>query len=133
MEEKDLNVMLEDVLKEEIQKIPNLQAGSKEHAEAVNAVVTLYELNLKEVENERAFTEKSERTADTEREFKLKKDQARKDFWLKVAGVAKDAGIAILTLGAYGLWMNKGFKFEETGTFTSTTFRNLFGKFRPGK
>lgn len=133
MDEKELNVMLEDVLKGEIQKIPNLQAGTKEHAEAVNAVATLYELNLKEVENDRIFTEKSERTADTEREFKLKKDQARKDFWIKVAGVAKDIGISVGTLIAYVLLMNKGFRFEETGTITSTTFRNLFGKFKIGK
>lgn len=27
----------------------------------------------------------------------------------------------------------KGFKFEETGTYTSTTFRGLFNRFRPTK
>ena len=31
----------------------------------------------------------------------------------------------------YGIWMKKGFKFEETGTYTSTTFRGLFNRFRP--
>ena len=32
-----------------------------------------------------------------------------------------------------GSWEKKGFKFEETGTFTSTTFRSLFSRFKPTK
>lgn len=39
----------------------------------------------------------------------------------------------VLPLVFYAAWMRKGFKFEETGTFTSTTFRGLFGKFKPTK
>lgn len=39
----------------------------------------------------------------------------------------------ILPLAFYGCWMRRGLKFEETGTFTSTTFRGLFGHFRPTK
>lgn len=42
------------------------------------------------------------------------------------------AGI-VLPLAFYAIWMKKGFKFEETGTFTSTTFRGLFNRFRPTK
>lgn len=133
MEDKELNVMLEDVLKGEIEKIPDLQAGSKEHSEQVNAVATLYKLNIEETENERSFQDRSEKTFETEREFELKQKEARSRFWIGVAGVAKDIGIAVATMIAYGLWMNKGFEFEETGTFTSTTFRNFFGKFKPGK
>ena len=40
------------------------------------------------------------------------------------------AGI-VLPLMFYATWMKKGFKFEETGTYTSTTFRGLFNRFRP--
>ena len=45
---------------------------------------------------------------------------------------AEAAGI-ILPLIFYATWMRKGFKFEESGTFTSTTFRGLFQKFKPTK
>lgn len=37
----------------------------------------------------------------------------------------------MIPLMFYGIWMKKGFKFEETGTYTSTTFRGLFNRFRP--
>ena len=38
-----------------------------------------------------------------------------------------------LPLVFYGIWMNRGFKFEETGAYTSTTFRGLFNRFKPTK
>lgn len=39
----------------------------------------------------------------------------------------------ILPLAFYANWMMEGFKFEETGSFTSTTFKGLFQKFKPTK
>lgn len=33
----------------------------------------------------------------------------------------------------YGVWMNRGLKFEEEGSFTSTTFKGLISKFKPTK
>lgn len=39
----------------------------------------------------------------------------------------------VVPLAFYGIWMKQGFKFEETGSFTSTTFKNLFNRFRPTK
>jgi hypothetical protein len=39
----------------------------------------------------------------------------------------------IVPLIFYGIWMRKGFKFEETGAYTSTTFKGLFNRFKPTK
>lgn len=39
----------------------------------------------------------------------------------------------VLPLMFYGVWMRRGFKFEQDGTFTSQTFRGLFSRFRPTK
>ena len=33
----------------------------------------------------------------------------------------------------YGKWMTRGFKFEETGTYSSPTFRGLIKFFKPTK
>ena len=45
---------------------------------------------------------------------------------------AEIAGV-VLPLVFYGYWMNKGLKFEETGSFTSDTFRGLIRWFKPVK
>ena len=50
-----------------------------------------------------------------------------------VAKIGVDVMGIALPLVFYGIWMCKGFKFEETGTYTSTTFKNLFGRFRATK
>lgn len=50
------------------------------------------------------------------------------DRWIKAGcEVAK----VVVPIMFYSSWMKKGFEFEETGTFTSNTFRNLFGRFKP--
>ena len=53
-----------------------------------------------------------------------------KDRYFKV-GIA--AAELMIPLMFYGIWMNKGFKFEETGTITSSTFKGLINRFRPTK
>ena len=37
----------------------------------------------------------------------------------------------VLPLAFYGTWMKMGFEFEKEGTFTSSTFKNLFNRFKP--
>lgn len=39
----------------------------------------------------------------------------------------------VLPLCFYAKWMRIGLKFEETGTFTSQTFKGLLNRFRPSK
>ena len=60
----------------------------------------------------------------------LQLDEQVKDRYFRL-GIA--AAELLIPLMFYGIWMRKGFKFEETGTYTSTTFRGLFNRFRPTK
>ncbi len=119
---------IKNLLNEEIQKqfkdLTSFTPGSKEKDTAVDTLTKLYKLKLEEnkLENEEdarvcdgliKSEEKNERVRD--RYFK---------FGLEAAGI-------ILPLIFYATWMNRGFRFEETGTFVSTTFRNLFSRFKP--
>lgn len=61
---------------------------------------------------------------------------ARKDIELRNDRIVKvliDGATVLVPIIFYNVWMNKGFKFEETGTYTSNTFKNLFNKFKPNK
>lgn len=44
-----------------------------------------------------------------------------------------DAAGIVVPIIFYNIWMNRGFRFEKDGTFTSTTFKNLFHLFKPTK
>ena len=129
----DIKVKLEDEINSEFEKLKTLEPGSKAHSDAVNDLATLYRLNIEEKEKERTFQRNCDRDLTEERELELKAaqlEEQKKDRWWRLGLEA--AGI-VLPLAFYGIWMRRGFKFEEEGTFTSTTFRGLFSKFKPTK
>lgn len=65
--------------------------------------------------------------------FHVDAKKLRYDNIREVAKIGVDIMGIALPLVFYGIWMCKGFKFEETGTYTSTTFKNLFSRFRATK
>jgi len=71
--------------------------------------------------------------ADRTREEDLQKRQAKDLMIDRCVRIGVAMGELVLPLVFYGIWMNRGFKFEETGSFTSTTFKNLLNRFRPTK
>ena len=111
-----MNDQIKELLEAEVQAsiydLGTLPVGSKERTAAVEDLVKIYNLMI-----------------DDEAELKEKQEQA-KDRYFKL-GI--EAGSIILPMIFYAVWMRKGFKFEETGTFTSTTFRGLFSRFKPTK
>lgn len=135
--EKDNKLKLDDVISTSIDGLNQLEDGSDEKKQAIEDLAKLYRLRIDE---EKAIWESSERLnqydADNElraRDLDFREEQMNADkkhryisYGLEVAGL-------VLPLIFYGTWMRRGFKFEENGTFTSTTFRNLFGKFKPTK
>lgn len=66
-----------------------------------------------------------------ELEININKDkELRND---RIIKVVTDTAVILVPIIFYNIWMNKGFRFEETGTYTSNTFKNLLGKFKPTK
>lgn len=147
--------LLSSEVEREIEHLQSLQPGDKEHTEVVDTLVKLHKLKIEEQKTIFESTDKKE-SLEFERkikgdeltlkkqQFELDKETQTKDFQLK-DNLEKDskvdryvkvgvevAGI-VLPLVAYGMWYNRGLKFEETGTFTSSMIKNLLGKFKPTK
>ncbi|GHV42290.1 hypothetical protein FACS189490_10950 [Clostridia bacterium] len=128
--DEEIKELLGEEIKEQIKDLSALQPGSIEKSDAIDDLAKLYKLRIEETKNEWEFDEKYE---SRKKEEELKKEELKgqaKDRYFRVGVEA--VGI-ILPLVFYAVWMKKGFKFEETGTFTSTTFRGLFNRFRPTK
>ena len=90
----------------------------------------LYKLKLEEDKNAIEHMEKIE-NRESDKDFKYAQmDEVVRDRYVRI-GIA--AAELIIPLVFYGIWMRRGFKFEENGTFTSTTFRGLFNRFKPTK
>lgn len=152
---ENIKELLNEEIAAEIQAISSLDSGSEEKSKAIEDLAKLYRLRIEETKSELdAEDKRSRRTLESEanvRENDIKKsqldeqikayvqdeqykrsqlDEQVKDRYFKLGIAAAELLIPIMF---YGIWMRKGFKFEETGTYTSTTFRGLFNRFRPTK
>ncbi|MGI6124644.1 MAG: hypothetical protein ACOYIG_10775 [Acetivibrionales bacterium] len=128
--DEEIRKLLKEEIKTEIRDLSTLEPGSKEKSTAIEDLAKLYRLRIEETRNEWDFNEKYE-SRDSDMQFK--KNQLEEQVKDRYFRLGVEVASIILPLIFYGIWMRKGFKFEETGTFTSTTFRGLFNRFRPTK
>ena len=137
MEEKTIEELLNEEIAAQIQSLSELDSGSKEKSAAVDDLTKLYKLRIEENKSVWDADEKYNRrmmdneSSTDEKSFKERQIAEQvKDRYFRV-GIA--AAELLIPLMCYGVWMNKGFKFEETGTYTSSTFKGLINRFRPTK
>lgn len=129
MDEEIRNLLGEEI-KTEIRDLSTLEPGSKEKSTAIEDLAKLYKLRIEETKNEWDFSEKYDTR---EGDIQLKKDQLEEQIKDRYFRLGVEAAGIILPLIFYATWMKRGFRFEETGTYTSTTFRGLFNRFKPTK
>lgn len=144
----EIKTLLDDVIETEIEHLKGLPSGKEERASAIRDLAALHKLRIEEIKAQTDADEKCERrvmdsdarqaelagkNADRDREEafqnrQLKEQKIDRYVRVVVAGVE-----LVLPLMFYGIWMRRGFKFEESGVYSSTTFKNLFNRFRPTK
>jgi hypothetical protein len=128
--DEEIRKLLGEEIKTEIQDLSTLEPGSKEKSTAIEDLAKLYRLRIEETKNEWDFSEKYDAR---EGDIQLKKDQLEEQVKDRYFRLGVEAAGIILPLIFYATWMKRGFRFEETGTYTSTTFRGLFNRFKPTK
>lgn len=135
--DEEIRSLLSEEIKTEIEDLSSLDAGSKEKSQAIDNLATLYRLKIEELKADWDADEKYNRRIMEENQQNVENAQKSEQLSEQVKDRYFRVGIAaaeiVLPLMFYALWMRKGFKFEETGTYTSTTFRGLFSRFRPTK
>ena len=137
MSEANIKDLLNEEIATEIQNLSELKAGSDEKSSAIDDLAKLYKLRIEENKSELDADEKYDRrvmegeanTKDDEMKQRQLEEQVKERYFR--VGVA--AAELMVPLIFYGIWMRKGFKFEETGTYTSKTFTGLINRFRPTK
>ena len=146
-EEKDKNEQnsLDDLLDEEIKRefdaLASMEPGSDEWIVTSNSVQNFCRIRMDCV---RIGSEFDDKEAQRNHEKELKEmDSARDEAKLqdqkkaRKMEVIKDIALGVTGIGlpllAYRLMFKEGMKFEQTGTYTSQTFKNLLKNIRPNK
>lgn len=137
MEEKNIEELLSGEIAAQFKALSRLKTGSEEKTTAIDDLTKLYKLRIEENKSVWDADEKHDRrimdgkSVTKDNDFKERQIAEQiKDRYFRV-GIA--AAELLIPLMCYGIWMNKGFKFEETGTFTSSTFKGLINRFKPTK
>ena len=116
-----------------IKELSMHQPGTKEFDDITKAIDALYATLNKEkslmLEEVKIENENKNKIEDLELQRNVNKDNkllTAVKYGIDIAGI-------VLPLAFYGIWMNRGLEFEKEGSFTSATFKGLFGKFKPTK
>ena len=116
-----------------IKELSMHQPGTKEFDDVTKAIDALYATLNKEkslmLEEVKIENENKNKIIDLELQQNVNKDNkllTAVKYGIDIAGI-------VLPLAFYGVWMNRGLEFEKEGSFTSATFKGLFGKFKPTK
>ena len=132
----EIKTLLDDVIETELANLRTLPSGNEERAKAIRDLAALHKLRIEEIRAQADVDEKSERRemdGRQRREEELQNRQLREQKIDRYVRIAVAGAELVLPLMFYGIWMRRGFKFEESGVYSSTTFRNLFSRFRPTK
>lgn len=120
---ENVKEILDELIENTIQYVIGLGAEGKERSAAIEDLEKLYKLRIEETKTTMDYLDKREK-----RESEL--SEQRKDRRLRA--ILETAGIA-LPLGLSAVWMVLGFKFEEIGTISSSTFKWMLQKLKMGK
>lgn len=117
--EEKIDEMLKEEIVNDLSYISELPNGSNEKKDAIENVKTLFSVRydfLNYVEDRY--------------EERIEHKERKKERLLKLGTTIFEVTAPLIF---YGVWMKKGFKFEENGRLVSTTFRELFRHFSPTK
>lgn len=123
---KEIIELMESEIITLIKELSMHQPGTKEFDDITKAIDALYATLNKE---KSLMLEEVKIENDLELQQNVNKDNkllTAVKYGIDIAGI-------VLPLAFYGVWMNRGLEFEKEGSFTSATFKGLFGKFKPTK
>ena len=130
----EIKELLDDAIETEINNL-NSASDTDEKSEVIKNLAALHKLRIEEIKTETEIEERSERRImdkeNHENDTNLKEVQIHENTLDRYVKVGIAAAELVLPLMFYGVWMSRGLRFEETGTFTSQTFKNLFNRFKP--
>lgn len=135
--DEEIKSLLDEEIKSQIITISGMNVEDDDYSKAIDSLVKLHKLRIEETKsitdlyNQMYKRENDEKTCELDEEIRREQlSEQKKERYIRIG--LEVAGL-LVPIMFYSAWMRKGFKFEETGTFTSTTFRGLFGHFKPTK
>lgn len=125
----ELKEKLNKELERELGELEGLELGSDQMQKAAATIEMMHKLRMNEVNSEKDFEVKKAELEAKEKELALETKKAKDAKVIAFVGSGITLGTFAVKLVNDNLWMAKGFKFEETGTFCSKVFGEIWRGF----
>lgn len=125
----ELKEKLNKELERELGELEGLELGSDQMQKAAATIEMMHKLRMNEVNSDRDLEVKKAELEAKEKELALETKKAKDAKVIAFVGTGVTLGTFAIKLVNDNLWMAKGFKFEETGTFCSKVFREIWRGF----
>ena len=125
----ELKEKLNKELERELGELEGLELGSDQMQKAAATLEMMHKLRMNEVNSDRDLEVKKAELEAKEKELALETKKAKDAKVIAFVGTGVTLGTFAIKLVNDNLWMAKGFKFEETGTFCSKVFGEIWRGF----
>lgn len=125
----ELKEKLNKELERELGELEELELGSDQMQKAAATIEMMHKLRMNEVNSDRDLEVKKAELEAKEKELALETKKAKDAKVIAFVGTGVTLGTFAIKLVNDNLWMAKGFKFEETGTFCSKVFGEIWRGF----
>lgn len=125
----ELKEKLDKELERELGELEGLELGSDQMQKAAATIEMMHKLRMNEVNSDRDLEVKKAELETKEKELTLETKKAKDAKVIAFVGSGITLGTFAVKLVNDNLWMAKGFKFEETGTFCSKVFGEIWRGF----
>lgn len=125
----ELKEKLNKELERELGELEGLELGSDQMQKAAATIEIMHKLRMNEVNSDRDLEVKKAELISKEKELSLEAKKAKDAKVIAFVGTGVTLGTFAIKLVNDNLWMAKGFKFEETGTFCSKVFGEIWRGF----
>lgn len=125
----ELKEKLDKELERELGELEGLELGSDQMQKAAATIEIMHKLRMNEVNSDRDLEVKKAELISKEKELSIEAKKAKDAKVIAFVGTGVTLGTFAIKLVNDNLWMAKGFKFEETGTFCSKVFGEIWRGF----
>lgn len=125
----ELKEKLNKELERELGELEGLELGSDQMQKAAATIEMMHKLRMNEINSDRDLEVKKAELEAKEKELTLETKKAKDAKVIAFVGTGVTLGTFAIKLVNDNLWMAKGFKFEETGTFCSKVFGEIWRGF----
>lgn len=125
----ELKEKFDKELERELGELEGLELGSDQMQKAAATIEMMHKLRMNEVNSDRDLEVKKAELEAKEKELALETKKAKDAKVIAFVGTGVTLGTFAVKLVNDNLWMAKGFKFEETGTFCSKVFGEIWRGF----